>query len=418
MIDCVKECFNAFGGPEKICKGKVFIKINGTTASKETITDTEFLLAAVDVVKEVVSPGYIYVMENSAVTLPTRVVFEVGNMGKKVKKRGVNLLFLDEQKPVTVEFDGVALDKPIPVPEILYENLVKHKGENTYINIPKLKTHVNCGVTLSIKNQYGLLYDPEKVYHHNLIDEKIVEILGMFMPDFNIIDGTTAKNFGPTALSPEFVQPMNLLIAGTDPVAVDTIGAKLLGVHEVRHLKMASEQDLGINDEEEIAVLPSPDIIDKFKVNFGHDVDKIPLDFHPLVTMFRGEEKACKTGCLSLESGLRGFNKKAKFRPFALVYGKGHDTAALDKHPGPFVVNGACARDELKQYFDERQKNEGTATYYTNECLDLVQVYTDFFKAGKLNPALTKWVMWKMNPLKIKMLANTAKRNGGNFMLL
>lgn len=418
MFDCVKECFDTFGGPPKICKGKVFIKINGTTASKEAITDTEVLLATIDVVKEVVSLDNIYVMENSAVTVPTRVVFEVGKLGKKIKKRGVNLLFLDEQKPVTVEFNGVALDKPIPVPDILYENLVKHKGENTYINIPKLKAHVNCGVTLSIKNQHGLLYDPEKVYHHNLIDEKIVEILGMFMPDFNIIDGTTAMNFGPTVLSPEFVQPMNLLIAGEDPVAVDTIGAKLLGIHNVHHLKMAGEQGLGISDEKEITVLPSSDIIDQFKVNFDHDVTKIPMDFHPRITMFRGEEKACKTGCLSLESGIKSLNKRLRFRPFALVYGKGHDKNALDKHPGPFSVNGTCARGELKAYFDERQKKEGIEVYYSNECLDLVQIYNNIFKAAKLNPFIMKWATFKINPWKINRLANTARRNGGNFMLL
>jgi uncharacterized protein (DUF362 family) len=418
MVDCVKECFDKFGGAAKVCKGKVFIKINGTTASKEAITDPDVLMAVVEVVKGVVPAENIYVMENSAVTLPTRVVFEVGKLGKRIKKAGVNVLFLDEQKPVTVEFNGVALDKPIPVPEIIYEHLVKHKGENTYINVPKLKAHVNCGVTISIKNQHGLLYDLEKVYHHNLINEKIVEILGMFRPDFNIVDGTTVMNFGPTVLSEEFVKPMGLLICGEDPVAVDTIGAQLLGIHDVPHLKMAAEKGLGINDPAKITVLPSPDIVDRFKVSFDHDVDKIPLGFHPLVKMFKGSEKACKTGCLSLESGVKSLNKKMKFRPFAVVYGKGHNTGELDKHPGPFVVNGSCAGKELKEYFDKRLADGKTEVYFSPECLDLVQIYNGLYSAGKINKFFGRWLTFKIFPLKIAWLARTARKNGGNFMLV
>ncbi|HME50812.1 MAG TPA: DUF362 domain-containing protein [Candidatus Lokiarchaeia archaeon] len=418
MIDNVRACFDQFGGAAKICKGKVFIKFNGTGPDKRIVTDAEVVLATVDIVKDVVPAKDIYVMENCAVGYPTRAVFEVNKLGKKVRQRGANTLFLDEQKPVLVEFHGEALDKPIPVPEILYENLVTHKEENTYINLPKLKAYTNCGVTLSIKNQHGLLYAAEKVYHHHLIDEKIVEILGMFRPDFNIIDGITAMNFGPSVISKEFVQPMGLLICGDDPVAVDTIGAKILGISDVRHINMAAERGLGINDENEITVLPGSEIIDKFKVNFDHDVDHIPLDIHPLVKIFRGTEKACKTGCKALDGSMRGLNKNMKFRPFALVYGKGHDTTELDAHPGPFFVNGPCAHDELVQYFDERQKKEGIEVIYTTECADLVQIYHGIFKASKINAFLAKWMALGMNPMKISMLARTARRNGGNFMLI
>ncbi|MBN2153304.1 MAG: DUF362 domain-containing protein [Candidatus Lokiarchaeota archaeon] len=418
MVDSVKECFDRFGGASKICKGKVFIKINGTTASKDAITDPEVLLAVVEVVKGVIPAENIYVMDNSAVTLPTRIVFETGKLAKRIKKAGVNVLFLDEQKPVMVEFKGVALDKPIPVPEILYEHLVKHKGENTYLNLPKLKAHIMCGVTLSIKNQHGLLYDQEKVYHHNLIDEKIVEILGMFKPDFNIIDGTTAMNFGPTMIRKEYVKPMGLLICGQDPVAVDTIGAQILGIQGVKHLKMAAEKGLGINDPAKIAVLPGPEIIEEYKVNFDHDVDKIQLDFHPLVTMFKGSEKVCKTGCLSIEGGIKGLDKKMKFRPFAVVYGKGHNTDDLDKHPGPFIVNGSCAGEELKDYFDKRRADGNTKVIFCTECLDLVQMYNALYDAGKINKFLAKWLTLKIFPLKTAWLARTARKNGGNFMML
>lgn len=89
-------------------------------------------------------------MENSAVGFCTRLSFEIDNLAKRIEELGAKPLYLEEQEPIDVEFNDIALDKPIPIPKILYENLVEHKGENTYINIPKLKSHIQCGVTICI----------------------------------------------------------------------------------------------------------------------------------------------------------------------------------------------------------------------------------------------------------------------------
>lgn len=77
LTDCVRDCFNAFGGVEAICKGKVFIKFNGTAAISTIITDPEVILATIQVVKEAIAPENIFVMENSAVGFCTRLVFEI-----------------------------------------------------------------------------------------------------------------------------------------------------------------------------------------------------------------------------------------------------------------------------------------------------------------------------------------------------
>ncbi|GAJ24650.1 unnamed protein product, partial [marine sediment metagenome] len=39
MTDCIRECFEKFGGVESICKGDVFIKWNGTGPVPEIITN-------------------------------------------------------------------------------------------------------------------------------------------------------------------------------------------------------------------------------------------------------------------------------------------------------------------------------------------------------------------------------------------
>lgn len=53
---------------------------------------------------------------------------------------------------------------------------------------------------------------------------------------------------------------MNLIIAGTDPVAVDTVGAAVMGINpaEVKHLRLAEKKGLGTCHLEKITVLGEP----------------------------------------------------------------------------------------------------------------------------------------------------------------
>jgi len=413
MTDCIRECFDNFGGAGEICKGDVFIKFNGTGPAPEIMTNREVILSTVKVVKEVIDPKHIFVMENSAVGFCTRLAFEIDDLAKNIEKLGAKPLFLDEEESIDVDFKGIALDKPIPMPKILYESLVEHKGENTYINIPKLKSHIQCGVTICIKNQHGLFYDKDKVYNHHLINEKIVDALNVFIPDFNIVDATTVINFGPALINEKCVLPMGLLLSGTDLVAVDTIGSKLIGIDDAVHIKMAAEKGFGTNKLEEINVIPTKDLISQYKIQLEHNVDNIHIPRHPSRTVFRGKEKACKTGCLGFESTRS--DPGQKIRPYAFVLGKGHDTKELDKYPGPFIINGPCAVSELKEYFDERQKKEKMKVYYIEEHVDIEKVYRYTMQAGRIKLAdLSNDV--PIQPQRFLELIMESRKNGGNFM--
>jgi len=416
LTDCVRDCFDQFGGVKSICKGNVFIKFNGTGPDPNIITDREVILSTVKVVKEVINPENIYVMENSAVGFCTRLVYEIDNLEKRIEELGAKPLYLDEQESIDIDFNGVALDKPIPVPKILYENLIEHKGENTYINIPKLKSHIMTGVTICIKNHHGLLYDAEKVYNHHLINEKIVETINVFKPDFNIVDATTVINYGPSLHDEKFKLPMGLLFCGTDPVAVDLIGAKLVGIDEIKHVDMAAEMGLGTNNFDEINVIPSKDIIDRYKIQLDHNVLKMPLESPEGIVKIRGIEKCCKTGCLYMESVFAGVDKDFKFRPFVLVFGKGHDTSELDKHSGPFVINGPCAVEELKDYFDDRKKQERIRVFYIDEHADISQIYPAILKAAKLTLADVAGEDAVITPERWLELTKIAYQNNINFL--
>jgi uncharacterized protein (DUF362 family) len=116
-----------------------------------------------------------------------------------------------------------------------------------YINLPKLKTHINTLVTLGLKNQKGLLsYADKKRFHKNGLHRPVAELYKMIRPDFTILDGFTAiEGDGPLFAGRKVGS--RVLIAGADPLAVDAAGCRLMGIEplEVEHLSLASQMGLG-----------------------------------------------------------------------------------------------------------------------------------------------------------------------------
>jgi hypothetical protein len=162
---------------------------------------------------------------------------------------------------------------------------------------------------------------------------------------------------------------MGLLLAGCDPVAVDTVGARLLGIDDVEHIKMAANRGLGCNDYGEINVLPTKRLVEQYKLQL-HDRG-VPLIPSEKIQLVKGKERACRTGCLILGFYFIMFTHGTNYGPCVGVIGKGHDTGQLDKYTGPFVVNGPCAVSELKDYFENRKERDGIRVYYVNDHCNL-----------------------------------------------
>lgn len=411
---CVRNCFDHFGGVDSMIKGNVFIKFNGTMQFKTAITSTDVILSTIKVIQET-SNEYdnIYVMDNSAVGSFTRVVFQVDDLGKKVKQLGAKPLFLDEEKAVDMDFKGTILDTPIPIPKIIYKNLVENKNKNTYINIPRLKCHVLSKCTIAIKNQHGLLYDQEKVYRHDAIQEKIVDIMNVFTPDFNLVDASSVVNYGPMAIFDDWSIPMNLLISGIDPVAVDTVGAHLIGIKNVEHINLAAKRGFGTNNLEEIEILPSEELLKRYQIRLDHE--NIPEEIPDIIKIFKGTEKACKGGCSFLESLFLWFGTQGELKKGVGIYGKGHNKQELDKYDGPFIVNGTCAVEELKSYFQARKKDEKITVYYIDDHLNIAEAGIAIRKAFGISLSDLKGLL-PCSLIKMLFLMIIAKARGGKFI--
>jgi len=114
-------------------------------------------------------------------------------------------------------------------------------GADFIVSIPKLKTHHWAGVTLSLKNMFGIVPGgcygwPKNVLHWAGIDNSILDINAAVRPDFAIVDGINGmEGNGPIQGTPKRA---NVLVFGNDPVAVDATCCRIMGLlpEQVKYL--------------------------------------------------------------------------------------------------------------------------------------------------------------------------------------
>ena len=223
---------------------RVLIKVNFiTTKTWDTgaTTDPIVVEAIIERLKKLAIE--VYVVESDATMTNADKAFESTGMKEMCDRNGVQCLNLRHVKDrVSIDIpDGKALKK-ITVPRIVTESAI--------VSAAKLKTHNWTGVTLGMKNMFGLLPDKLKSKYHLIgINKVIAEINTVLKPTLTVIDGFVAmEGRGPVGGTP--VQ-MDLIIAGSDPVATDATACRIMGFdpHEIKHIYKAYEKGLGNIDD-------------------------------------------------------------------------------------------------------------------------------------------------------------------------
>jgi len=125
------------------------------------------------------------------------------------------------------------------------------------INVPIAKHHNASRLTMSLKNIMGILGGNRGNIHHDL-DRNIAELNTVMRFDLIVLDAVrilTAN--GPQGGRLQDVRFAGTVIAGTDPVAVDSYGATLFGItgNDVPHVLYASRQGLGEIDLKKVRIL-------------------------------------------------------------------------------------------------------------------------------------------------------------------
>ena len=129
------------------------------------------------------------------------------------------------------------------------------------INLPVAKTHSATGVSLGIKGLMGLIWDRESFHSRYNINQALADLATVIKPQLTILDATRALVSGGPG-GPGEVQKPNLIIAGIDPVAVDSYGVTIAPWYgqnfkgrQVEHLLIAHQRGLGKIDIDQLKII-------------------------------------------------------------------------------------------------------------------------------------------------------------------
>jgi uncharacterized protein (DUF362 family) len=111
------------------------------------------------------------------------------------------------------------------------------KRADLVVSLPKMKTHHWAGVTLAMKNLFGLMPGvaygwPKNVLHHAGIPASILDINESVRPDLAIVDGIIGmEGDGPIMGTP---RSSGVLVMGTNLPSVDATASRLMGIDPAR----------------------------------------------------------------------------------------------------------------------------------------------------------------------------------------
>lgn len=186
--------------------------------------------------------------------------FKVAGIDKVAERWNVKLFDLNKDTFIEVYPPSPLALKKVKVAKTATETLI--------VSVPKLKLHRIATVTLGLKNMMGVLASKGSM-HNGHLSENIADLASTLKPSLTVIDGVIAGEGHETSGNPV---EMNLVIAGTDPVAVDAVGSAVMGVNpaEVKHLVLAERKGLGTCDLNKIEVLGEP--VEKVKRKFRRSI--------------------------------------------------------------------------------------------------------------------------------------------------
>lgn len=223
----------------------------------------------------------IFTAENETVVTNIEKGLTGNKWGPIITKYGVFFV------PLTrIEFVPFKAKKPLKVMDskIFPEGFSIPKlyiGRNM-IHLPTFKTHGHMGaeggdfhghkqshggITCAMKNAFGGLLTKRRHFSHQYISEVLVDLLVIqqqIHPNIMaVVDGTVAgDDAGPRCMIPRI---KNVIMAGYDQVAVDTVAAKIMGFEPLSlpFIRMAHDDGLGCGDFDQIEIVGDEDIAEE-----------------------------------------------------------------------------------------------------------------------------------------------------------
>ena len=207
------------------------------------------------------------------------------------------------------------------------------------ITVPVLKTHIRTHATLGLKNMKGVMPGAEKRKSHRLgLDMAIVDLCSVVPPHYNIIDATV----GMEGLwqHPQDTREMGLIVAGSDPLYVDVVGAALMGIDpgQIMHLVYMGQRQgkqVGLDAVEIVG-----ERLDDHKTSFATGFD-VFRSRYPEVRIVEGQSacSGCSNELVSAITYMKQAGYGEQMQGLTVVIGNAPDAGAS----GKVVALGKCA---------------------------------------------------------------------------
>lgn len=261
--DALMRLIKPLGGMEK------FVKKDQTVAIKPNVVADHGLKDGVYTGGVVTDIGLLKALVEILLPVAGKIIIAEGSSINRAETKKLfchygydRLVDLDPAKVSLVDLNSDTLvEKAIPGGKRMLSRKIPLTLEqaDTIINVPVMKTHFAAVVSLSIKNLQGALPPIEKYMTHFFgLWQNLVNIHYLIKPKLTIVDGLTAlEGFGPVYGNPK---TMNLLIGGTNPVAIDATTMRIMGLEPNRSLPvlLGYLQGLGPIEPQMIKIVGPP----------------------------------------------------------------------------------------------------------------------------------------------------------------
>ncbi|TFH42956.1 MAG: DUF362 domain-containing protein, partial [Chrysiogenales bacterium] len=226
--------------------GAVYVKPNVVYASKKgkygstAYTHPSVVAAALHAISEVPGVRRIDMGEKTAIGYPTRLIFRYAgyyDLVRRARKRAsvpIGISCIDEERRARV-FIGGQVHATLRVPRRMARS-------ESLVSLPKLKCHCVSAMTGAVKINIGICSDDERSIRHDfMLNEKITDLLTAGYPDFIVMDAIDVGVGNEAVPNP---RRLGLIIMGRNPLAVDLVGARLLGydLDDVPYLRSAVDR--------------------------------------------------------------------------------------------------------------------------------------------------------------------------------
>ncbi len=352
--------------------GNVFVKPNVVYATKNgrygstAYTHPALVSAALLALADAPGVSRVDMGEKTAIGYPTRLTYRYAgyyDLVRKARKKAaakIGIFCIDEERRDRV-FVGGAVHDTLRLARPMAR-------ADTMVYLPKLKCHCVSSMTGAVKLNIGICSDDERSIRHDfLLNGKIVDLLAAGYPDFVVMDAIDVGVGTEAVPSP---RRLGLVIMGRNPLAVDLVGARLLGfnLEDVPYLQEAVERGYApsrLKDVKMLGDLKTIADLDRYARRVQpyddefynwHDVEKELKRLQSPLRFFWGytkpDKSRCKTGCIMAVKMYFAFTERfaggeafRKGKPAVLVVGRVDEK--IDAKGHEVFMLGSCSRAEI-----------------------------------------------------------------------